>query len=185
MDVTLDDDVPVLAKGRALHRERQGGPGTALEQASEQEIVSKQAECTARYMLTPPKTCWCCSSSDMIAVVCGGRSLVRRRGLCRKMRRSKDGQQSYEAQRPIFERPSFSSPATTTVSRQSPSGTQHVPAGHTGLWVLTGSCADLSCGKQVCLLPPLCIHSEVHQYAQDAAKPYMLQSRCAARSPSL
>ena len=27
---TLDDDVPVLAKGRALHGERQGGPSAGL-----------------------------------------------------------------------------------------------------------------------------------------------------------
>lgn len=29
--ITLDDDVPVLTKGRALHGERRGGPGVGLE----------------------------------------------------------------------------------------------------------------------------------------------------------
>lgn len=59
---TLDDDVPVLAEGRALHGEGQRGAGVGLDQLRD-KIPS-----LARHgrSLTDSKVCWCCSSSDMV-----------------------------------------------------------------------------------------------------------------------
>ena len=40
-DRTFDDDVPVLAKGRALHGERRGGPSAGLERFSRKKKLVK------------------------------------------------------------------------------------------------------------------------------------------------
>ena len=70
--LTLDDDVPVLAKGRALHGEGLRGPGAGLV-----DCITKNVSLAIPIEIwdagqTCSKVCWCCSSSDMVAVVCGG-----------------------------------------------------------------------------------------------------------------
>jgi hypothetical protein len=48
---TLDDDVAVLAKSRALHGEGEGGPSTGLKRSSEKEMSEAKRTRDEDYLL--------------------------------------------------------------------------------------------------------------------------------------
>jgi hypothetical protein len=48
---TLDDDVTILAKSRALHGEGEGGPSTGLERSSENEMSEAKRARDDDYLL--------------------------------------------------------------------------------------------------------------------------------------